>query len=406
MEQSDRSSAPATAPPTAGAVAVAAPKLIEFGWDIPGPRFLHDNLERMQDHPFDGLLFNLVHENPRLAPEDDKEDFAGEVPRAFDVRRWREDELRIDLLRGLDWGRFGERFPFLWSTNDKGMDWFDDDQWRTIGANLELFAAGAQAIGAKGIAFDLEDYGGHAWWYRQQPGHERHSFEAYQGRVRQRGAEFMTAVQTGFPGAAVMTLGLLSWCRGIVHWGGSNSRVAIRRRLERRGEYGLWPAFVAGMLEAAPAESLLIDGHEHAYYFARAQEFDAVTAEIRGRTLLPLIDGDVWDDYPRHVRVGHGIYVDGCMNFWPDEGYFGSCLESDEQRLRLLEHNVYHLLRTTDPGAASWVYSESMSWWTGQVRDDVRDAVFGAKRKFEEGRDLGFEIEAIVDAGERRCAGG
>lgn len=396
----------ALADPTGGVPAGARAKLIEFGWDIPGPRFLHANIERMRDYPFDGLLFNLVYENRRLTPEGDDEDFAGEIPRAFDIRRWREEELQVDLLRGLDWGDLGDSFPFLWSTNDKGMDWFDDEQWRTIQANLELFAGGAQAIGSPGIAFDLEDYGGHAWWFQQQPRAQRSGFAEYQRQVRARGAEFMLAVQRGFPGATVLTLGLLSWCRGVVHWGGSNSRAAIRRRLERRGEYGLWPSFVAGMLEAAPDGVALVDGHEHAYYFNRAEEFDAVTAEIRGRTLLPLIDGDVWDEYPRHVRVGHGIYVDGCMNFWPDEGYFGSCLESDEERLRLLEHNTYHSLRTTDPGAHSWVYSESMSWWTGQVRDDVRDAVFSAARKYREGRELGFDIEGIVDAGARRCAVG
>ena len=61
-------------------------------------------------------------------------------------------------------------------------------------------------------------------------------------------------------------------------------------------------------------------------------------------------------------------------------------------------------MRTADPGSYAWVYSERMSWWNGDVRDDVRDAVFRAARKHRDGEELGFSINQFVTDGEARCS--
>ena len=37
-----------------------AKKLIEWGWDEPDTKFIRGNIEKMEEHPFDGLIFHVV----------------------------------------------------------------------------------------------------------------------------------------------------------------------------------------------------------------------------------------------------------------------------------------------------------------------------------------------------------
>jgi len=37
-----------------------AKKIIEWGWDEPDTMFIRENIERMEQHPFDGLIFHVV----------------------------------------------------------------------------------------------------------------------------------------------------------------------------------------------------------------------------------------------------------------------------------------------------------------------------------------------------------
>ena len=35
-------------------------KIIEWGWDEPDPKFMRENIEQMEQIPFDGLVFHVI----------------------------------------------------------------------------------------------------------------------------------------------------------------------------------------------------------------------------------------------------------------------------------------------------------------------------------------------------------
>jgi len=51
-----------------------AKKIIEWGWDEPDTNFIRENLETMEQHPFDGLVFHVTRQGPchlvqKMAPK-------------------------------------------------------------------------------------------------------------------------------------------------------------------------------------------------------------------------------------------------------------------------------------------------------------------------------------------------
>ena len=85
-------------------------------------------------------------------------------------------------------------------------DWFDDHGWRRdVLPRAEELAAAARRLGFAGLAVDQELYANSdsATWDWHYPGHTE-SERAVREKVRQRGAELMTAMLRGFPGLQLM----------------------------------------------------------------------------------------------------------------------------------------------------------------------------------------------------------
>ena len=106
-------------------------------------------------------------------------------------------------------------------------------------ANAGLYARAAKTTGAKGILFDPEPYGTNPWTYSSSKFGGR-SFAQVQAEVRQRGAQWMTALQNQYPDITVYTCFL--------------SSMPMQEFPDGRGlqshMYALLPAFENGMLDA------------------------------------------------------------------------------------------------------------------------------------------------------------
>jgi hypothetical protein len=74
---------------------------------------------------------------------------------------------------------------------------------------------------------------------------------------------------------------------------------------------------------------------------------------------------------------------------------------SPENRLRLLEHNLYHSLRTADRYA--WIYSESADWWKNKVPSGAEAAMRSAKAKIQQGKPLGFNLDPSIEKALKEC---
>lgn len=268
-----------------------AKKAIEYGWNAPTPDFFAKHVKEMEQRPFDGVMMKL---------NAGKEVFK---KTAYPNSAFAQD--RQDLARTKS-SRLTDNFVVMWSGMDAGWDWFNNSDWATADQNIRNFAKTARAGRFRGIAFDSEPYTNSPWNYTKQPDRQNKTFPAYQKQVRKRGAQFMNALQTEQPGTQVLTFGLLSWMKDL--WAAPIDSSKLQLKLANHN-YGLWPAFVNGMLDAVQPGSVLIDGHEWAYYFSRADAFDGTRNTIfkNARVFVEPINDEKYD---KHVKLGQSVFLE------------------------------------------------------------------------------------------------
>jgi len=68
--------------PTADVFSQQRPKkkIIEYGWDVPYPDFVRDNIRQMEKRPFEGIIFRTKG-----------------FDHIFDTRPWKQDKLQPQL---------------------------------------------------------------------------------------------------------------------------------------------------------------------------------------------------------------------------------------------------------------------------------------------------------------------
>jgi len=315
-------------------------KLIKCGWDTNGltPGFVRANIRRMERQPFDGIMFRL------------DERFTN----AFDTRPWPEAEVQAvidkDLSR-IEWGSFTDNFITLHCANHDGMDWFNDAHWTAIAGNLRLAGRAVKAGRLKGIVFDTEPYGVSPWEYRL---HASRPFAQVAAKVRQRGAQFIQALQQEKPDVRLFCYWLLSYWACYQPDLLDEADPTRVDRLLSQDAYGLMAPFAAGLLDGLGAEAVLVDGNEAAYYYKNEHDY------LRGYFLLKaraqnLLAPEIRDKYRRQTQVAQAIW-----HAWTD----GSGTDVDtpgryltpEERAGLLEWKVWQSLRVTDEYA--WYYTD------------------------------------------------
>ncbi len=367
-----------------GAAPLAAPrkKLIEYGWDVPTPAQIAENLAGMEKRPFDGLIFRLNGGHNAF------------VLKPLDSAAFAEDAR---ILPRIQFTRFTDNFVLIWATPPTGFDWFDDNQWRVIEANAKLLVATAQAGHVRGICFDPEPYDFHLWDYDQQPMAKTHTFAEYRAEVRERGAQLMRAFEARMPGATILSFFHVS----------RFDRFATLSETERAAKlqehpWGLMPDFFIGMLESASPAARFIDGNEGAYYYTSSEQYFRAYHAIHQRA-LGLVPPELREKYERQVQAGQALYVD--HNFalrQPDTGKYISYRMTPDERAKWFEHNTYWALYTTDEFV--WCYSERMNWWTNNVPPGLEAAIVSARRKIADGQPLGFDIHSLIDDAGKRPA--
>jgi hypothetical protein len=365
----------------AGEAPPAAPgkKLIEYGWDVPTPAQMRDELAAMEKRPFDGLIFRLNGGHNAF------------VTKPLDPAAFAEDER---ILHNLQFTRFRDNFVLVWGSPAADFDWFNDTQWNAIEANAKLLVSIAQAGRVRGICFDPEPYDFSLWDYAKQPGTNVHTFADYRARVRQRGGQLMRAFEKSMPGATLLTFFHVS------HFDRFADLPETERteRLKREG-WGLMPDFFVGMLESASDKARFIDGNENAYYYTSREQYFRAYHAIRQRA-RHLVPGELGEKYGRQVQAGQALYVD--QNFalrQPNPESYLSFHMTAEERARWFEHNTYWALYTTDEYV--WCYSERMNWWKNQTPPGLESAITSARQKIAEGKPLGFDIDSIIAAAKK-----
>jgi hypothetical protein len=346
-------------------------RLIEFGWDAPELPALAQQLPEMQDSPFDGVGFRITH---RM--------------RAFEDRQWAVDEMQLPVLRELEWGNLDDSFLVLNGPGPTTMNWFDDDHWRTILRNMRLVSQAVDASRAAGLIFDPEFYlasNERSPWIYHAPTYPGHRPDQLKAKARQRGRQFVEALQSSVPRLRFLTLFAAS------HYCG--------RAIQSDDRFYLLIPFIKGMLDAGGHRFQLLDGHEASYNNRTPRDYLLDYSAVHGCSTLDLDLLKTAGTNPRRhwdsgVRMAPGIYMDYVMGTRPQHvrpfAY--------ETRLRWLQSNAYWALESADRYA--WFFSEAADWWRGDAKpigvngvpSGVETALGEARRLVREGLPLGYDL--------------
>ncbi len=310
-------------------------KLIEWGWDEPGPAFMRAHADFMDRVGFDGVIFHLepVHDGTTV-------NFSWECWGAtrFELADFRQN---IEDLRACRFRDLTDNFA-RFNVCPGNVDWFDDAAFATVVHNAKVAAKVARDGGCKGFMFDIEQYNEPPFSYEKLAHKDTKTFAEYEQIVRRRGREFMQAINTEFPDIVV----LLTYGYGITGIGGDRSKA----------HYGLLKNLLDGMFEAASPDTTIVDAYEGAYPFRRLAQFREAYRSVREGMLQHTA---VPEAYARHVRVGFGVWMD--MN-WRRYGWHTDDFERNYFTPDEFEYSLSCGLAVTDKYV--WVYTETPRWWT------------------------------------------
>lgn len=315
-----------------------ASRLIYYGWGAPETSSVRTRCAEMEQSPLDGTSFVVALD--RNAWRDGRTDTSNQLgwnlfgPRPLDIRRLR---AAADDLQVCHWLRLTENFlsaSVSSAGQDQGFSWGDDGRWATIVENWRTFARIARSAGCRGVILDPEHYGAQFFSSKAMLAREHGSDADLRVVVERRGRALMEALADGHPYAVVLAL----YGHTLVTTGNE----------EVRQEYDLYPAFLDGMLTAAPDTIQLVDGFEFAYGFRVREEFAAAYREIQAAAAVSRVP----DRYRSRVRAGFGLWLDhGGARKWstddPSRNFFTP--DGFGQALR-------EALRASD--GYVWIYSQ------------------------------------------------
>lgn len=335
----------------AGSAMGSDKKFIELGWDIPDTAFLRSHWREMEEEgPFDGVMFRVEGRN------DEGKTVTTES--GWNREPWKREWFSAALadLKGCGFNRYTHNF-IRFNATPKRLGWDDDEGWRVLANKFRICGWLAREGGAKGIAPDLEPYGENQWKYDPAQGR---TFAATATLARQRGAECIRILSQEMPDAVILTLFL-------------NSVVLPAGRAEdpqaqlAREHYGLLPAFLNGMLDAAPPGMTIVDGCENGYYMDNVEVYQRAALDMRSwyGPAMKLVALENRAKYRQQVQAGFGFYLDMFVNEAGHQ-YYRPPLEGS--RLKRLSRNLSAARDAADEYV--WIYGEQCRWWSGLAKDE------------------------------------
>jgi len=317
----------------------AGKKLVQYGWGTPDTAFLREHVREIEKTPFDGVVIEVKSKT--------KGDVLGW--RTFSKTRFAPEELEqaIADLKATKFERLTDNFIQMIGQPAE-VDWFDPD-WSAIAHNAACLARVAKLGGCKGLMLDPEDYGSnHIWNYGAWPERVRlaHSFAECVAKIKERGKEFIRAINREYPDITILSL-----------LGPSLSYSDYEHGAQRQGGwYGLLYAFFDGMCEAAAPETVIVDGYEQSYAFRDRARFQDCRKRILELTRDTLSTNPA--AYKKHIAAGFGVWADndsGSTGWHPDDfskNYFTPAG---------FRASLAYALEASDEYV--WVYSQAFRWW-------------------------------------------
>lgn len=321
-------------------------KFIEAGWDKPDTARLRANLAEMEKTPFDGVIIGVTGKND--------EGKTVQARAAFTDTPWKKAwfQSSIDDLKAIHSKRLTDNLIQV-GANPGNVDWFDDAGWKQIVDHMRIVAEIAKEGHLKGILFDPEAYSKPymQFNYAAQAQRDKHTFEQYQVKARQRGKEVIAAVASVDPNLLFYTFFMNSVNSTAIKT--PDPQTALQTY-----SYNLYPAFINGWLDAAPPTMIFVDGCEGQGYHGNSQLDFLQTANLIRNTALNLIAPENRQKYLAQVQVSFGLYLDAYVNPPTSPWYIDPKGVSPTQRLQI---NAGFAAESANEYV--WVYGEKYRWW-------------------------------------------
>jgi chitodextrinase len=202
-------------------------------------------------------------------------------------------------------------------------------------------------------------------------------------KVRQRGREYMTELQTDVPNMKIIYTFAYDF---IENWGNGSYYAQ---------EYALLKPFLDGMLEGAGPQITLIDGNEATYFTDKNEDHTWWYDQIETQYLKDRIPSELATKYKQQYRTGYASVVNRYFDIpYGQAGYcfnFGFSLETQR---KWTEHSIFNRLLNTDEYVWTWSQGD-VDWWkktTFKNKDDYANAIIAAKAKLNAGQNLGYTM--------------
>lgn len=309
-------------------------KVIEWGWDEPDTKIMRQNIAKMEEAPFDGVIYHVLTSTGEM--------FMWEMwgNRRFELAQF---QHAIDDLKATKFQRWKDCF-LRTTVMPATADWFDDKVWEGIAHNFEVAAQVAKQGGSKGFMFDTEQYVSLVFDYRVQSKQNKKTFEEFRAKARQRGREWIRAINRAYPDIVIlMTFGY---------------RTAVPKDGSPRSasEYGLLADFLDGALEACSPQTRLVDAWEFSYGYKTQKQYADAYRTIREESLAWT---EVPDKYRQFMQAGFGVWMD---NQWRNTGWNATDFSKNYFSPAEFQDSVRFALERTDEYV--WIYTEKPKWWT------------------------------------------
>jgi hypothetical protein len=327
--------------------------IISLSWSSPDTKFMQVNLANMEKTPLDGWATYAAY--PRL-PQGralygwGTGDLGWEV---FQNKKATRDQIQpaIDDLKSFSQSRFRSNYIANVSyLTTPAMDWFDDAWWANIAENAKLQGALAKEGGCEGILFDPEMYGCSFWGWpslSKDPLYKGKTYKQVQAKVRQRGREYVRAINSAYPGIRIISIH--AWDTALRYEDPRSTKATLQDKY-----YGLLPAFLDGMLEGSDDKTVIIDGCEATYWVDAFPDFveraQAVRTECIKLSEVPAL-------FKKKVRVGFAIYLD---RDWRGNPWNSDVPAVNHWTPERLAQVVGNALAAGD--GIVWIYSETATW--------------------------------------------
>jgi hypothetical protein len=325
--------------------------LIEWGYDSPDTSFFAGNITAMQQTPFAGTVFT-ARPNTGTNNEFSWDSWGTTVYTQAQMQQ------AVTNLQSVNWGNFNQNF-LRFNTTPGNVDWFDS--FNSILSNVGTAAWIVQQAGpgVQGLWFDDEAYQGQLWEYSAQKYTSTYSFAQYEAQVELRGEQVMNAIQAVDPNITIVIPNAFEDVWEDIDGNLNNLQ---------SNAYGLLPAFLNGMIEAAGSGIKLVDGDESTYGDKTLSQFEANRTTILS-TDLPLVQDPT--KYLQLMGVSSGTFMDlghatgqwytnpsqFNLNYFTPSGFQTALTDS----LQVADQYAY-------------VYSETSFWWPSNGVDNVPTA--------------------------------